>query len=161
MSATAVIGIGNTLRRDDGAGVAAARRIARTFPDAHVITAHGLQPEMSEAIAHCDTVLFIDASIRTSALSVTRVSAGSGATGSDVHAVTPEGMMTIAQQLYGSAPREALLLEIPAFECGFGERMSERTLRMVDSCVQLVAELLRGETTPGILLCMAPAPVHD
>ncbi|HTO94204.1 MAG TPA: hydrogenase maturation protease, partial [Bacteroidota bacterium] len=135
MSATAVIGIGNTLRRDDGAGVEAARRIARAYPDAHVITAHGLQPEMAEAIAHCDLVLFIDASVRTSAVCVTRVGA---LTESDAHAMTPDGLLAIARQVYGSAPDEALILEIPAFECGFGEEMSERTLRMIDSCVRLV-----------------------
>ncbi|HUI09955.1 MAG TPA: hydrogenase maturation protease [Bacteroidota bacterium] len=161
MSGTAVIGTGNTLRRDDGAGVEAARRIARAFPGAHVITGHGLQPEMAEAISSCDVVVFLDASVRTSAVSVTRVAPPDGPAGHNVHAVTPDGLMAIVEQLYGSAPREALLVEIPAFECGFGERMSERTLRMVDSCVQLVAELLRGETTPEILLCLAPTPAHD
>ena len=161
MSGPVVIGIGNTLRRDDGAGVEAARRIARAFPDAPVITAQGLQPEMAEAVASSDVAVFIDASVRTSAVRVTRVSTGGDAPAGDLHAVTPGGMMAIVQQLYGSAPREALLVEIPAFECGFGEVMSERTLRMIDASVQLVAELLRGETTPEILLCLSPAPVHD
>ena len=161
MTRAVVIGIGNTLRRDDGAGVEAARRLAHALPDAHVIAAHGLQPEMAGEIAPCNLAVFIDASVRTSAVSVTRVSARGGLTGNDAHAVTPDGLLAIARQVYGSAPDAALIVEIPAFECGFGEGMSERTLRMIDSCVQLVTELLRGETTPEILLCMAPAPVHD
>ena len=161
MSGTVVIGIGNTLRRDDGAGVEAARRIARAFPEATVITAQGLHPEMAEMIAPCALAVFIDASVRTSAISVTRVRRGDPVPGADGHAMNPGGILAIAEHLYGRAPGEALLAEIPAFECGFGEGMSGRTLRMIDSCVQLVAELLRGETTPEILLCMSPVPVHD
>jgi hypothetical protein len=31
----------------------------------------------------------------------------------------------------------------------------------LDASVQLIAELLRGETTPEILLCLAPSPPGD
>ena len=161
MNGTVVIGIGNTLRRDDGAGVEAAERVARALPGAQVITAHGLHPELAEAIAGSDMAVFIDASVRMTTVCVTRLSPGESSRGSDGHALRPDGLLTLAAELYGRAPAEALLVEIPAFECGFGEGMSGGTLRMVDSCVQLVTELLRGETTPEILLYMAPAPASD
>jgi hydrogenase maturation protease len=154
-----VIGYGNTLRRDDGAGIAAATAIARTFPEARVLTAHGLYPELAEDIARCDLAVFIDASVISSKVCVTQLTP-SDAPG-ECHALTPAGLLALAAEAYGHLPGVALLVEIPAFECGFGEAMSGGTLRMIDCCIQLVTELLRGETTPEILMYLAPSPAAD
>ncbi|HTY57663.1 MAG TPA: hydrogenase maturation protease [Bacteroidota bacterium] len=156
---TLVVGYGNTLRRDDGAGIAAARAIARAFPGVHVLTAHGLNPEIAEDIARCDLAVFIDASVANAKVCVTKLSP-SGMP-DEGHALSPSGVLALASGAYGRVPGEALLVEIPAFECGFGETMSGGTLRMIDCCVQLVSELLRGETTPEILMCLAPSPAAD
>ncbi len=159
MTNTLIIGYGNTLRRDDGAGIAAAAAIARKFPEARVLTAHGLYPELAEDIARCDLAVFIDASVASSKVCVTQLTPSGGP--GEGHALTPAGLLALSSGAYGHVPEEALLVEIPAFECGFGETMSGGTLRMIDCCVQLVSELLRGETTPEILMYLAPSPAHD
>jgi len=156
-----VIGYGNTLRRDDGAGVAAAKRIARGCPGASVLTAGGLYPELAEELSGCDMAVFLDASVRTAGVSVTRIIPGDPFSDGDAHALSPAEILGLCSTLYGHAPEEAMLVEIPAFECGFGETMSEGTLRMVDCCVQLISELLSGETTPEILQYLAPGPAAD
>jgi len=153
-----IIGFGNTLRRDDGAGVAAAEMLARDFPGANVAAVQELHPEMAERLASCELAVFLDASVRTSTLCITRVSPGPTAHGAEGHALSPAGLLALCSGLYGHAPEEALLVEIPASECGFGEAMSAQTLRMTDYCVQLISELILGETTPGILLNLAPPP---
>jgi hydrogenase maturation protease len=158
VTTTIVIGYGNTLRRDDGAGVAAAERLARDFPGANVRTAQELHPELAEQLASCDLAVFLDASVRTSTLCVTRVSPARSVHGAEGHALSPAGVLALCSGLYGHAPQEALLVEIPASECGFGETMSAQTLRMTDYCVLLISELLTGETTAGILLDLAPSP---
>lgn len=161
MTKTLIIGFGNTLRRDDGAGVAAAERLARDCPEADVLTVQELHPELAERLAQCGLVLFLDASVRTSTLSVTRVSPANSMQGAEGHVLSPAGTIALCSGLYGHIPEEALLVEIPAFECGFGETMSSGTLRMVDYCVQILSELLTGETTPGILLNLIPSPASD
>jgi hydrogenase maturation protease len=158
VTTTVIIGFGNTLRSDDGAGVAAAEKLARDFPGANVFTAQELHPELAEAVASSELAVFLDASVRTSTVCVTRVIPGSSMHGAEGHALSPSGILALCSGLYGHTPEDALLIEIPAFECGFGETMSTHTLRMVDSCVRLVSDLLTGETTPGILLDLAPSP---
>jgi hydrogenase maturation protease len=158
---TVVIGYGNSLRRDDGAGIAAARRLAREFPEAHVLTAEGLYPEIAEHIAACDLAVFLDASIRTKGVCVTRITPEHDGLGEDAHELSPAGVLGLCSVLYGRTPEEAILVEIPAFECGFGETMSAGTLRLVDCSVQLISELLLSETTPEILGFIAPTPSAD
>jgi hydrogenase maturation protease len=154
---TIVIGYGNTLRRDDGAGVAAAERLARDCPGANVLTAQELHPELAEQLATCDLAVFLDASVRTTHVCVTRVIPCSSTQGAEGHTLSPAGVLALCSGLYGHRPEEAILVEIPAFECGFGETMSAGTLRMVDCCVQIISELLLGATTPEILLLLAPS----
>ena len=158
---TLVIGYGNTLRRDDGAGVAAARRLERRYPGTAVVTLQELHPEIAEEVAGCDIAIFLDASVRVRGVCVTRILPDRDAAGADGHALTPGAVLGLCAALYGRTPEEALLVEIPAFECGFGERMSEGTLRMIDCTAHLVSELLAGETTPEILLFLAPSPACD
>jgi hydrogenase maturation protease len=153
-----VIGYGNTLRRDDGAGVAAAEKLSRDSPGANVLALQELHPGLAEDVASCGLVVFLDASVRTSTMSVTRVSPGGSMHGAEGHALSPAGVLAICSGLYGRTPENALLVEIPAFDCGFGETMSARTLRMIDDCAHLISELLSGETTPEILLNLTPFP---
>lgn len=158
MTKTIVIGYGNTLRGDDGAGVAAADLLARARPEADVLTAQALSPDMAERLAECDLAVFLDASVRTPGVRVTRISPVTCIRHGDGHALSPAGILGLCSGLYGRTPEEAILVEIPSFECGFGEQMSAGTLRLVDCCVQLVSELLQGETTPEILLHLDPVP---
>jgi hypothetical protein len=141
--------------------VAAAERLARDCPGANVLTVQELHPEMAEVLASCELAVFLDASVRTSTVCVTRVSPDFSAHGAEGHALSPAGVLAFCSGLYGHTPGEAILVEIPAFECGFGETMSAGTLRMVDYCVQIISELLTGETTPGDLLNLTPSPAAD
>ena len=76
MKRTFVIGYGNSLRGDDGAGPEVARRVmALDLPDAEVLEAHQLLPEHAEMISHYERVVFVDASVdeHLSGVSVTGV----------------------------------------------------------------------------------------
>ena len=59
-----ILGYGNTLRSDDGAGsrAAAALESELSSKDVVVIGAHQLAPEMAETVAQATRVLFLDAS---------------------------------------------------------------------------------------------------
>ena len=141
--------------------MAAAEVLARDFPGANVVAVQELHPELAEQLAPCELAVFLDASVRTSTLCVSRVSPARSVHGAEGHALSPAGVLALCSGLYGHAPQEALLVEIPASECGFGETMSAATLRMVDCCVQIISELILGETTPGILLNLTPSPAAD
>jgi hydrogenase maturation protease len=63
MTTSLIVGYGNTLRSDDGAGYRAAALLEPELscPEVSVIAAHQLTPEMAEPIARCSRVLFLDA----------------------------------------------------------------------------------------------------
>ena len=79
-----VVGIGNTTRRDDAAGVLVAERVARLRPLADVIAVHQLVPEIAERMAEADVVVFVDASATASDLTLSDVVADPTSTSTHV-----------------------------------------------------------------------------
>ncbi|HXX63203.1 MAG TPA: hydrogenase maturation protease, partial [Bacteroidota bacterium] len=108
MKRALVIGIGNTLRSDDGAGVWAAARIAVCTPEAKVISVQELTPDLCEYFEAVDLVLLLDASTRVSRVQVTPLGGRPEAGLADTHRLTPEGILHLAHLLYGWAG-EAML----------------------------------------------------
>lgn len=143
-----VIGYGNTLRRDDGAGVAAAAQLADALVKnllAHervrVITCHQLLPDLCEDLAACGMAVFIDAAIDLPAGAVrcerlTRdESAGAGA---GLHVMSPRGLLGMAAALYGRAP-QAQLWSIGAADLDIGEGLSSQVQQAVAQVVARIA----------------------
>jgi hydrogenase maturation protease len=59
-----VIGYGNTLRGDDGAGPAVAQAIAdRALPGVRSLAVPQLTPELAEIVAEANLVVFVDAAL--------------------------------------------------------------------------------------------------
>ena len=53
-----IIGYGNTLRGDDGAGRRVVEALADTLPPGAAVSLHQLTPEWAETISHVDHVIF-------------------------------------------------------------------------------------------------------
>jgi hydrogenase maturation protease len=107
-----IIGIGNTLRGDDGVGIAAAESLEQSLSAdaARIIATHQLLPELAEPISRCDLVLFIDADATLAAgehrLTAIEPAASNGrAMG---HHQSPAGLLRMALELYGRCPRAQL-----------------------------------------------------
>ena len=142
MSTPLVIGYGNTLRGDDGAGVVAAELIRGRNMGVDVITVHELQPELAEAIASRSDVVFVDASITTPRLTIRALQPGN-TTAQGSHLLSPEQLLTLAKSLYGGCPAAAFLMEIPAVQFEFGEFLSEEVARSVAKCPEALEAILR------------------
>ena len=144
-----VIGYGNTLRSDDGAGPFVARALeARVPAGTRVLDAHQLTPEMAIAISGATRVVFVDAVDATrgsapleSAPRVSRLEAEPGADPLNPHASDPGSLLWLAQTLFGGAP-EAWLVAIPGEEFGFGEALSPGAARASAEAVVQVETLL-------------------
>ena len=150
MNRSLIIGIGNTLRGDDGAGVYAAERISPELPDTDVVLTQELHPELADRIREYANVLFIDASLRTRRPVITILDPDAETPHPSSHALSPEGLLSLCRSTYQSLPRCAVLIEIPAFDCDLGEKMTEATERMVDLCVGLVPEILAGKSVEKV-----------
>lgn len=120
---TLVIGYGNDLRSDDGAGRWVAERIlAMNLPDVEVLSIMQLTPEVSLDIVDRRLVVFVDASVETDELRVEDIEPKPGTTVMTHHG-DPASLLAVGS-LVGRPPDRATLVSIPAEHLGMGSSFS-------------------------------------
>jgi hydrogenase maturation protease len=138
--------LGNSIRADDGAGIALARGLAELVPDLEIIEAQELAPEHADAIRGARGVLFLDASVSgapgevQAARLVPRT-----ARAAILHALTPEEVLGLARTIHGSAP-PAGLVTVAGREFAFGEGLSAEVEAALPRARELARELADGFT---------------
>ncbi len=139
-----VVGYGNTLRRDDGAGVKVVELLeAMHLPGVEIRIVQQLVPELAEAAAASQGIVFVDATAGKSEKPVLAELKPSAASRVFAHASDPGSILALAGLLYGGHPK-AWCLAIPAHDFGFGEGLSEATMRDVPFAAGLLRELAVG-----------------
>jgi hydrogenase maturation protease len=139
MRSTLVIGIGNTIRGDDGAGIRVVERIAARHTDVDVLCVQQLSPEHADTIARYDRLIVVDASVTADSVRVTSLHAAGDAHMPRTHNVTPEGILALSSTLYARVPSEALLIEIPASQCDFTEELSPSTAAFAATALGIIS----------------------
>jgi hydrogenase maturation protease len=142
MSDVLVIGYGNTLRGDDAAGVRAAELIAERHPEITCVCLHQLVPELSEQIADCRVVVFIDAQEGITQPNARLIAPGIEADQPRTHFISPESLLALSMQLYKRTPRLSYVIGIPASQFEFSEQLSSTTQKCVNDCILLVDKIL-------------------
>jgi hydrogenase maturation protease len=141
-----VIGYGNALRGDDGAGPAAAEALRRRLPHqaAEVLAVHQLLPELSQRLSRSQLAIFIDADWNTPAGQVRKkvIAAQAGGASSVGHHQSPELLLTMAQSLYAHAP-EAILFQVGAADFGFQQGLSTPVRQAIGLVVQQVVDAVQ------------------
>ncbi|MEZ4670599.1 MAG: hydrogenase maturation protease [Anaerolineae bacterium] len=119
-----VIGYGNLLRADDGIGCVAAQWLEQRHGDWQVQISHQLVPEMVTGLAKADQVIFIDAREGGQAGTVIceplEPQDGGGAF---THHVSPAGLLSAAQELYGATP-QGWIISVVGAVFDYCERLS-------------------------------------
>src|SRR5512138_23278 len=129
-----LIGYGNPLRSDDAVGWRAAGELSPqlTGKDIEIVACHQLNPEMAEAIAQADFVVFIDACTDGTPGRVTRRDIQPAACSPEVmsHHLDPEALLACAQKLYGHAPLGTVICVTG--ECfGYGRELTPTVERVL------------------------------
>ncbi|MEY4430379.1 MAG: hypothetical protein RLZZ533_315 [Cyanobacteriota bacterium] len=141
-----VIGYGNRLRRDDGAGQHLAEWLARRPRTGLVVRAcHQLTPELVALLPGATRVLFIDAALalaspRLQPLPPTPPKAAEPFS----HALTPQQLLALTQLLHGARPAAWQLL-IPAHQLQLGEGLSRTTAAACRAARPLLRRWLKGD----------------
>lgn len=138
-----VIAVGNPTRSDDGVGPQVAAVLEIVAPSASYRIVHQLTPDLVDDIAEARLVLFVDASVEATELTITPIDPSPGTGGS--HATTPGALLAFAGEIYQRRPERALQVAIPASDFRFGERLSPETSRWAERAVASIAALLMGE----------------
>ncbi len=140
-----VLGYGNPLRGDDGAGPAAARLLEEEKPGSGVEVAacHQLMPELAEKISRTSLVIFLDACASDPPGEVRSREIRPSRTPGDpfTHGLTPEALMVWAGTLYGSVPR-AYLVSIGACSFELDERLSPAVAQGLPEMVACVRSII-------------------
>ncbi|MBI1278120.1 MAG: hydrogenase maturation protease [Anaerolineaceae bacterium] len=138
MSHFLIIGYGNTLRGDDGAGQYVAQALMQESLEVEIITCHQLTPELVFPIAQADYVIYIDACLGLipGNINVEHIEPEADA-GAFTHDVTPMSLLAAAHNLYGHQP-QAYLITIMGVDFDYGEVLSPQVESAVASVVNLI-----------------------
>ena len=146
-----IIGVGNTLRRDDGAGIWLAKAVAAALAErGSVVEIRLLQqllPEIAEEIGEvlAQTVLIADCRAEGPAEAegwVRRLAtAEEAATPIGSHGLGAAALIELARRLYGFAG-EAWLATVPGIDFGHGEGLSPSTQHAIDHLAPAIVGLI-------------------
>ncbi len=139
-----IIGYGNRLRQDDGAGYRVAEILSAQLDSqrARVLAVHQLTPELVLELVAADVtrVLFVDACRGQDKPLVMEKLNQTAATGSCGHQMTPELLLHMAQSLYQCVP-PGWLLTLAAEQLEMGETFSPTTRAACAAAVMMIESL--------------------
>jgi hydrogenase maturation protease len=145
-----VIGYGNALRGDDGAGPQVADAVARWgLPGVQALAVHQLTPELAEVLAAARVVVLVDAQSAPAGGTVEVSRLGPSGTASVLgHASDPAGLLALTHAVYGRCP-PAWWVTVPAVDFGLGEGLSPTAQHGVAEALRVVARLIGGAARVG------------
>jgi hydrogenase maturation protease len=146
---TLVIGYGSLLRGDDAIGRHVAEALeAIQLPDSwSIYDVHQLTPELADPISRAEKVIFVDAIAgeKPGEVSVFPL-VGKGSRGSGtVHQTTPEGLLDIAEKLFGRCP-PAYVVTICGMTFDLSEELSPFVAAALPEAVARVLALAKAGT---------------
>jgi hydrogenase maturation protease len=142
-----VIGYGNPLRSDDGAGPrAAARASAWGWSGLTAMAVHQLTPELAEPLARAELAIFVDARLAHGDEEVEILPLEPSRVGAIIncHMSDPRSLLALAQDVYERHPR-AWLVTLPAVDVALGERLSATAEHGVEAALAGIAALIERE----------------
>ncbi len=135
-----VIGVGNTLRTDDGIGPWLVSSLP-PLPKVKTITVHQLTPELADRLSRARRVLFIDADWEGREMHLKRVDEERTAPG---HTFSPGGLLSLTHAVCGTTP-EGWLLAVPGYDFTLGERVSEEAEALLPPATKAILDWVREE----------------
>jgi hydrogenase maturation protease len=122
---TLLIAVGNVLRGDDGVAARVLDQVG-AGAGAQAMTAHGLTPELAEAVATASAVVILDADLTAATVTLeplAEATANRNASRVLSHSLTPTALIALARQLYGFSGA-AWLCRLPARQLAYGTALS-------------------------------------
>ena len=139
-----VIGVGNTLRRDDGLGPWLAERVAAWgLPGVTTRVVHQLMPELAIDISGHDGVLFLDASASAQISPIIEVAPVANSQGWG-HTLNPGELLALAN-CFEARARKAFLVPVPGSDFEFGEGLSDAAQQAGERVLTDIRRLLRED----------------
>ena len=146
-----ILACGNTLRGDDGVGPWLAEWVEQncaTDSGVRVLIRQQWTPELAEEISQAASVLFLDCFIE-SPPGVVRLDAVQSAEpllGLATHHLGAQELLALAQELYGSIPRNSMMLTVGAGSTELGESFSDSVAAALPGACDLLKSTISQMT---------------
>jgi hydrogenase maturation protease len=147
LSEVVVIGYGNDLRGDDGAGRRVAAAVARwRQPGVRALEVHQLTPELAVELAAAEAAIFVDAYQAEADQTQVRVQPiePDGAYQPRGHSGEPQALLALARLAYGRCP-PAWWLTVPAHCFAYGAGLSPQTRRAAAAALRHIRAIVRKQ----------------
>lgn len=149
-----ILACGNTLREDDGVGPFLAQWAQerwRDDPRVRVLCDHQWTPEMVEEVAAAESVIFVDCATDCAAGFVRTMPVEPAGADSKIgtHHLDASQLLALSRQLYGTMPRNSLLLTVGAGSLELREGFSETVQASLQPACSLLEQTVfqfGGET---------------
>jgi hydrogenase maturation protease len=141
-----VLACGNTLRSDDGIGPwLAAWAEERAYPGVKVLARHQWTPDLSEDVAQAESVIFLDCALDAAPgeIRIRAVKPATAGLSLATHHVGAAELLALAQELYDTQPREAVLFTVGAGSTDLGENFSKAVLACLPEASTRLDEAIR------------------
>lgn len=150
-----ILACGNTLRGDDGVGPWLCAWASQRFssdPEVLAIARQQWTPDLAEDIVAVESVLFLDCSVESAPgrVVLVEVARAAPAPGLATHHIGASELLALTQELYGTQPRQALLLTVGAGSTELGESFSPAVnAALPDACNLLEVTINQMLSKPG------------
>ena len=139
---TLVIGFGNTLRSDDGAGIWTAEKLSVfQIPGIVVECTHQLSLDLLEDFSSFDRIVFIDAAVDGKDVAFEPVGKPDVEVPSSAHHLTPADLLNTYTELY-NRQIDAFFCTVRGEEFEFGTELSRGTAIRAESALSLLVAFL-------------------
>lgn len=139
-----IIGYGNSLRGDDGAGWHAAAALAQDprLAGVDVLSRHQLTVELAADIAHARLAVLVDACASgvPGTVSVRQVQSSYPLAAAWSHHLPPDALVDLTKALYGTCP-PVFLVTVTGTFFGYGDRLSPAVRRALPRVADTIASL--------------------
>ena len=140
-----VIGYGNSIRGDDGVGVAAAEQLNETLlqnSPVRVLACQQLTPELASEISKAGRVIIIDAAKGETPgqITVNKIEPNNNSS-AFTHELTPSALLACAQELYGKHPA-TFLVSVIGYSFDFSDELSPTLKQVMPEVLARVRELI-------------------
>lgn len=141
-----VVGIGNPLRGDDGAGWAVVEALAElAVGPMQAVCVHQLLPELLDSIHTAEQVIFVDATVDSEPGSVMVTSIQPATDGpASSHQLHPAVLLAMGIELYGRMP-SASLITITGQDFGYQEQLSPIVQQAVTAAVCQIEKMMQAK----------------
>ena len=144
MRSALVIGYGNSLRGDDGIGVAVTEQLNEMLQNSpvRVLACQQLTPELAIEISKADRVIIIDAAKGETPgqITVNKIEPDNDSS-TFTHELRPSTLLACAQELYGKRPI-TFLVSVTGYSFDFSDELSPTLKRVMPEVLTRVRELI-------------------